>query len=178
MGKKWQILFSWAPKSLWVVDCSHEIKRQLLLGRKPMTNPDNVLKNRDITWPTKVCIVKSMVFPVVMYGCESWTIKKAELQRTDAFKLWCWRRLLRAHWIAGRSDQWFLNEINSEYPLEGLMLHEAPILQPPNVKSRLIGKDPDAGKDWGQEKKGATGDEMFGWHHRLKWIWVGANSGR
>ena len=71
MGKKWQILFSWAPKSLWVVDCSHEIKRQLLLGRKPMTNPDNVLKNRDITWPTKVCIVKSMVFPVVMYGCES-----------------------------------------------------------------------------------------------------------
>ena len=122
-GKKWQILFSWAPKSLWVVDCSHEIKRQLLLGRKAMTNPDTVLKkNRDITLPTKVCIVKSMVFPVVMYGCESWTIKKAELQRIDAFKLWCWRRLLRAHWIAGRSDQSFLNEINSEYPLEGLML--------------------------------------------------------
>ena len=122
MGENWQILFSWAPKSLWVVDSSHEIKRQLLLGRKAMTSPDNVLKSRDITLPTKVWLVKSVVFPVVMYGCESWTIKKVELQRIDAFKLWCWRRLLRAHWTAGRSNQSILKEINREYPLKVLML--------------------------------------------------------
>ena len=103
-------------------DCNHEIKRCLLLERKAMANVDSILKSRDITLPTNVCLVKGMVFPVVMYGCESWTIKKAELQRTDAFKLWCWRRLLRAHWIAGRSDQSILQEINPEYSLEGLML--------------------------------------------------------
>ena len=103
-------------------DCSHEIKRLLLLGRKVMTNLDNILKSRDITFPTKVHLVKAMVFPVVMYGCESWTIKKAEHQRIDAFELWCWRRLLRVHWTAKRSNQSILKEISPEYSLEGLML--------------------------------------------------------
>ena len=103
-------------------NCSHEIRRQLLLGRKAMTNLDSVLKSRDITQLTKVCIVKAMVFPVVMYGCESWTIKKAEGQRTDAFKLWCWRRLLKVPWIARRSNHSILRVINPEYSLEVLML--------------------------------------------------------
>ena len=103
-------------------DCSHEIKRCLLLGRKVMTNLDITLKSRDITLPTKVCIVKVMVFPVVMYGCESWTIKKAEHQRINAFELWCWKRLLRVPWTARRSSQSILTEINPEYSLEGLML--------------------------------------------------------
>ena len=103
-------------------DCSHEIKRCLLLGRKAMRNLDSVLKSRDITLPTKVCLVKAMVFPVVMYGGESWTIKKAECQRTEAFELWCWRRLLRVPWTARRSNQSILKEISPEYSLEGLML--------------------------------------------------------
>ena len=103
-------------------DCSHEIKRCLLCGRKALTNLDNVLKSRDITWPTKVHIINAMIFPVVMYRCESWTIKKAECQITDAFKLWCWRRLLRVPWTAGRSNQSILKEINPEYSLEELML--------------------------------------------------------
>ena len=103
-------------------DCSHEIKRLLLLGRKAMTNLDNILKSRDITLPTNVHVVKAMVFPVVMYGCESWTIKKTECQRSTAFKLWCWRRLLRVSWTARRSNQSILKEISSEYSLEGLML--------------------------------------------------------
>ena len=103
-------------------DCSHEIKRCLLLGRKAMTNLDIILKTRDITLPTKVHLVKAMGFPVVMYGCESWTIKKAEHQRTDAFELWCWRRLLRVCWTARRSNQSILKEISPEYSLEGLML--------------------------------------------------------
>ena len=103
-------------------DCSHEIKRCLLLGRKIMTNLDNILKSRDITLPTKVCLVKAMVFPVVVYGCESWTIRKAEHQRTDAFELWCWRRLLRVPWTARRFIQSILKEISPEYSLEGLML--------------------------------------------------------
>ena len=103
-------------------DCSHEIKRCLLLGRKAMTNLDSILKSRDITLLTKVCIVKYMVFPVVMYGCESWTIKKTESRRIDAFELWCWRRLLRVPWAARRSLQSILKEINPEYSLEGLML--------------------------------------------------------
>ena len=102
-------------------DCSHEIKRHLLLGNKAMTNLDSILKNRDTTLPTKVHIVKAMVFPLVMYSYESWTIKKAEHQRIDAFKLWCWRRLLRIPWTA-RSNQTILKEINSEYSLEGRML--------------------------------------------------------
>ena len=103
-------------------DCSHEIKRRLLLGRKVMTNLDSILKTRDVTLPTKVCQVKAMVFPVVMYGCESWTIKKAEYQRIDAFELWCWRWLLRVPWTAKRSNQSILKEISYEYSLEGLML--------------------------------------------------------
>ena len=105
-----------------VTICSHEIKRRLLLGRKAMTNLDSLLKSRDITLPTKVGLVKALVFPVVMYGCESWTIKKAEHQRTDAFELWCWRRLLRVPWTARRSSQSILKEISPEYSLEGLML--------------------------------------------------------
>ena len=103
-------------------DCSHEIKRHLLLGRKAMTNLDSILKSRDITLPTKVCLVKAMVFPIVTYGCESWTIKKTEHQRTDAFELWCWRRLLRVPWTARRSYLSILKEISPEYSLEGLML--------------------------------------------------------
>ena len=103
-------------------DCSHEIKRRLLLGRKVMTNIDNIFKSRDITLPTKVHLVKDMVFPVVMYGCESCTVKKAEHQRIDAFELWCWRRLLRVLWTARRSNQSILKELNPEYSLEGLML--------------------------------------------------------
>ena len=103
-------------------DCSHEIKRCLLLGRKAMTNLDSILKSRDITLTTKVCLVKAMVFPVVMYGCESWTIKKAECQGIDAFELWCWRRLLRVPWTARRSNQLILKEISPDYSLERLML--------------------------------------------------------
>ena len=103
-------------------DCSYEIKRCLLLARKGMTNIDSILKSRDITLPTKVCLVKAMGFPVVMYGCESWTIKKAERRRIDAFELWCWRRLLRVPWTARRSNQSILKEISPEYSLKGLML--------------------------------------------------------
>ena len=102
-------------------DCSHEIKRRLLLGRKVMTNLDSILKSRDITLPTKVCLVKAMVFPVVMYGCESWTVKKAECQRIDAFELWCWRRLLRVPWTARRSNQSILKEISPGISLEEMM---------------------------------------------------------
>ena len=104
------------------VDCSHEIKRCLLLGRKAITNLDSILKSRNITLPTKVCRVKTMVFPVVMYSCEIWTIKKTEHLRIDAFELWCWRRFLRVPWTARRSNQSILKEINPEYSLEGLML--------------------------------------------------------
>ena len=103
-------------------DCSHEIKTHLFLARKFMTNLDNILKSKDITLPTKIHLVKAMVFPVVMYGCESWTRKKAECRRIDAFELWCWRRLLRVPWTARRSSQSFLEEISPEYSLEGLML--------------------------------------------------------
>ena len=103
-------------------DCSHEIKRRLLLGRKVMTNLDSILKSRDITLPTKVCLVKAMVFPVVMYGCESWIVKKAECRRIDAFELWCWRRLLKVPLTARRSDQSILKEISPGISLEGMML--------------------------------------------------------
>ena len=117
-------------------DCSHEIKRRLLLGGKVMTNLDSILKSRGITLPTKVRLVKAMVFPVVTYGCESWTIKKAECRRIDAFELWCWRRLLRIPQTARRSMQSILKEIIPEYSLEGLMAEaETPILWPPDAKS-------------------------------------------
>ena len=119
-GKQWQTLFSCAPNH-WGQWQQHEIKRQLLLGRKAMTNLDSILKRRDITLLTKVRLVKAMVLPVVMYGCESRTIKKAERRRIDAFELWCWRRLWRVPWTARRSNQSILKEISPEYSLEGLM---------------------------------------------------------
>ena len=112
----------WDSKITADGDCSHEIKRCFLLERKVMTNLDSILKSRDITLPTKVHLVKAMVFPVVMYGCESWTVNKAERRKIDAFELWCWRRLLRVPWTARRSNQSILKEISPEYSLEGLML--------------------------------------------------------
>ena len=120
--KEWQTLF-WGGSKIFVNgDCSHEIKRRLLLERKAMTNLDNILKSRDITLPTKVHLVKAIDFPVIMYGCGSWIIKKAEHRRIDVFELWCWRRLLRVPWTARRSNQSILKDINPEYSLEGLML--------------------------------------------------------
>ena len=148
-------------------DCSHEIKRRLLLGRKVMTNLDSTLKSKDITLRTKVRLVKAMVFPLVMYGCESWTRKKAEHQRIDAFELWCWRRLLRVPWTARTSNQSILKEISPGISLEGMML---------KLKLQYFGhfmwrvdslEKTDAGRDWGQEEKGTTEDEMAGWHHWL-----------
>ena len=121
--KQWQTLIFWAPKSLQMVTASLEIKRHLLFGRKVMTNLYSILKSRDIITLTKnVSLAKAILFPVVMYGCKSWTIKKAELQRTDALELWCWRRLLRVPWTARRSNQSLLKDISPEYSLEGLML--------------------------------------------------------
>ena len=159
----------WCSKITADGDCSHKIKRRLLLGKKVMTNLDSILKSRDITLPTKVCLVKAMVFPVVMYGCESWTVKKAEHQKIDAFELWCWKRLLRVPWTARRSNKSILKEIRPGSSLEGpmLKLKLQYWLWPPQAKSWLVGKDPDAGRDWGQEKKGTTEDEMAGWHHWL-----------
>ena len=138
MGKQWkqcQTLFFGAPKITSDGECSHEIKRRLLLGRKVMTNLDSIFKSRDITLPTKVHLVKAMVFPVVIYGCECWYIKKAECQRIDAFKLWCWRRLLRVPWDARRSNQSILKEISPGYSLVGLMLKLKLLLWPPHLKS-------------------------------------------
>ena len=118
---QWLTLF-WGPKITADGDCSHEIKRRLLLGRKVMTNLDSIFISRDMTLPTKLCLVKAIVFPVVMYGCESWTVKKAERQRIDAFEPWCWRRLLRVPWTARRSNQSILKEISPGISLEGMML--------------------------------------------------------
>ena len=152
-------------------DCSHEIKRCLLLGRKAMTNLDSMLKSRDITLPTKVHLVKAMVFPIVMYACVSWTIKKADHQRTDAFKLWCWRRLLGIPWTARRCNQSILKEISPEYSSEVLMLKLK--LQ---YFGHLMGRTDSLektlmlgmiGNDWRQEDKGMTEYEMVGWHHQL-----------
>ena len=159
--KQWQTLFSWAQN-----DCSHEIKRRLLLGRKAMTSLDSILESRDVSWLTKVHLIKAMVFPVVMYGCESWTTKKAEHPRIDAFELWCWRRLLRVSWTARRSNQSLLKKISPEYSLESPSnaKAETPILWPPDAKNQLTGKAPDAGEDWRWEKATAE-DEMVGWHH-------------
>ena len=150
MGKQWKqwlTLFGGSSKITADGDCSHEIKRCLLLGRKIMTNLDSIFKSRDITLPTNVHLVKAMVFPVVMYGCESWTLKKAEHRRIDAFELWCWIRLLRVPWTAGRSNQSILKEISPGCSLEGLMLR---------LKLQYFGhlmlrsdsfEDSDAGKD-------------------------------
>ena len=129
MGKQWkqcQTLFFGGSKITADGDCSHEIKRHLLLGRKVMTNLDSIFKSRDITLPTKVRLVKAMVFPLVMDGCESWTVKKAERQRIDAFELWCWRKLLGIPWTARRSNQSILKKISPEYSSEGLMLKLKP----------------------------------------------------
>ena len=148
-------------------DCSHEIKRHLFLGRKAVTNLDSILKSRDITLPTKVCLVKAMVFPVVMYRCESWTIKKAEHQRIGAFELWCWRRLLRVPWTTRRPNQSILKEISPEYSLEGWMLklklqYFGHLMQRTDSfeKTLMLGKSAD-GRRRGRQ------NEMVEWHHRL-----------
>ena len=146
-------------------DCSHEIKRCLLLERKSMTNLDNILKSRGITLPTKVCISKAMVFPVVMYGCDSWTIKKAEHQRFDAFELWCWRRLLRVPWTARRSNQSIFKEISLEYSLERLMLKlKLQYFVHLMRRSDSLEKT-DSGKEWRQEK----------WWQWMRWLDVITN---
>ena len=143
-------------------------KRRLLLERKAMTNLDSILKSRDMTLPTKVHLVKAMVFPILTYGCKSWTIKKAECQSINAFQLWCLRRFLRVPWTARRSNQSILKEISPEYSLKGLMLKlKLPILGHLMWITWLIGKDPDAGKDWRWEEKGTIEDTMVRWHHQL-----------
>ena len=147
-------------------DCSHEIKRRLLLGRKAMTNLDSILKSRDITLPTKICLVKAMVFPVVVYGCESWNIKKAECQRMNAFELWCWRRLLRVPWTAKRLNQSTLKEVSPLYSLEGLTLklqYFGHLIQ----RADSLGKTLMLRKFEGRRRRGMTEDEMVGWHHQL-----------
>ena len=148
--------------------CSHEIKRSLLLGGKVMTNLDSILKNRDIRLPTNVHLIKTMIFPVVMYGCESWTVKKAEHRRIDAFDLWCWRRLLRVPWTARRSNQSILKEISPEYSLEGLMLklklqYFGHLMQ----RTASFEKTLMLGKVEGGRRRGTSEDEMVGWDHQL-----------
>ena len=169
MGKQWkqcQTIFL-GSKITADGDCSHEIKRRLLLGRKVMTNLDSILKSRDITLPTKVRLVKAMVFPVVMYGCESWTVKKAECRSIDVFELWCWRRLLRVPWTARRSKPVYPKGDQSWMFIGGTDVEaETPILWPPKAKNQLFGKDPDVRKNLKWEQKGTTEDEMIGWHHR------------
>ena len=159
-------------------DCSHEIKRRLLLGRKIMTNLDSIFKSRDITLPTKVRLVKAMVFPVVVYGCESWTVKKAEHQRIDAFELWCWRRLLSVPWTARRSNQFILKDISPGYSLEGMMLKlKANTLatsceELTHLKRLLC---------WEGLGAGGKGDDRRwdGWMASpIQWMWVWVNSGR
>ena len=145
-----------------------------------MTNLYSILKSRDITLSTKVCLVKAMVFPVVMYGCESWSIKKTEHQRIDAFELRCWRRLLRVPWTARRSNQSILKEISPGCSLEGLML-KLKLQYFGHLMRRADSFENDAGKDWGQEEKGTTEDEMVGWHHGFNghgfWWTLGAGDG-
>ena len=163
MGKQWkQWLTNFlASKITADGDCSHEIKRCLLLGRKVMTNLDNILKSRDITLRTKVCLVKAMVFPVVMYGCESWTVKKAERRRIYAFELWCWRRLLRVPWTTRRSNQFILKEISPKYSLEGLMLKLNS-----NTLATWCEELTHLKRPWCWERLRAGG-EVVGWHHWL-----------
>ena len=157
-------------------DCSHEIKRHLLLGRKATKNLDSILRSRDITLPTKIHMVKAMVFPVVMYGCESWTIKKAESQRIDAFELWCWRRLLRVPWTAMRSNQSILKEISPEYSLTGLMLKlKLQYFEHLMRRAHLLEKTPMRGKIEGRRRRGNKGWD--GWMASpIQWTWVCANS--
>ena len=146
-------------------DCSHEIKRPLLLGRNAMTNLDSILKSRNITLPTKVRLVKAMVFPAAMYGCESWIIKKAERWRVSAFELWCWRTLESP--LDSKEIQPVHPKGNQSWIFIGRTDAEVPILWSPDAKSQLIGKDPDAGIDLRQREKGTIEDEMVGWHHWL-----------
>ena len=178
MGKQWK---QWetllGSKMTADGDCSHEIKRCLLLGRKAMTNLDSILKSRDITLPTNVCLVKAMVFPVVMYGCESWIIKKAEHQRIDAFELWYWRKLLRVRWTTGRSNQSILKEIGPEYSLEGLMLKLKLQYFGHLLQELIHWKRPWC---WERLKAGGEGDdrERAGWMASpTQWTWVWASSG-
>ena len=157
-------LFPWAPKSLQMVIAAVKFKDTCSLKEK-LWPLDSILKSRDIPLPTNVHLVKAMFFPVVMHGCESWIIKKAECQKIDAFELWCWRRLLRIPWTARRSNHsilkdWFrIGRTDVEA--------ETPIFWPSDVKSWLIWKDPDVGKDWRRKEKGMTEDEMVGWHYWL-----------
>ena len=163
MWKQWQTLFLGAPKSLQIVIAAMKLKDAFSLEGKLWLS---IFKSRDITLPTKLRLVKAMVFPVVMYGCESWTVKKAECRSIDAFELWCWRRLLRGPWTARRANQSIL-KISPGISLEGMMLKLKLQYFGHLMQSWLIGKDSDAGRDWGQEEKGATEDEMAGWHHWL-----------
>ena len=159
--KQWQTIFL-GSKITADGDCSHEIKRHLLLRRKVMTNLDSLLKGRDITLPTKVHLVKAMVFPVIMYGCERWTIKKAECWRTDAFELCCWRRLLRVPWTERRSNHSIQKAVSPESFIGKTDIEpEAPILWPPDVKNWLIGKDLMLGKIEGRRRK---------WRWRMRWL--------
>ena len=154
MGNRWGNvrLYLGGSKITADGDCSHEIKRCLLLGRKVMTNPDSILKSRDITSPTKVCLVKAMVFPVVMYRCKSWTVKKAECWRIDAFELWCWRRLLRVPWAARKSNQSILKKISPRCSLEGMML------------------------SWNASTLATSCEELTHW--KSLWCWEGLGAGR
>ena len=170
MGKQWkQWDFIFLDSKITADDdCSPEIKECLLLGRKAMINLDSILKSRDITLPTKVCLVKAMFFPVVMYGCDSWTIKKAEHQRIDAFELWCWRRLLQVPWAARRSNQSILKEISPEYSLEGLMLklklqYSGHLMWRTNSFEKTLM----LGKIEGRRRGRQSGYEMVGWNHWL-----------
>ena len=169
MGKRWKRSdFIFLGSKINVDgDCSHEIKRHLLLGRRiAMSNLDSILKSRDSTLPTNICIVKAMVFPVVMYRCESWTIKKAECPRIDAFELWCWKRLWRVPWTARRSKQFILKEISPEYSLDWCWSWSFTILAT-WCEEPIHWKRPWCGKNWGQEEKGVAKDERVGWHHWL-----------
>ena len=170
MGKQWkqcQTLYLGGSKITADGDCSHEIKRCLLLGRKAMTNLDSIFKSKDITLPTKIYLVKAMVFPVVTYGCESWTIKKTERQRIDAFELWCWRRLLRVPWTARRSNPSILKEISPEYLLEGLMLKlNLQYFGHQMRRTKSLEKTLMLGKIEGRRRRGWQ-DETVGWYHWL-----------
>ena len=170
-------LYFWGSKITADGDCSHEIKRRLLLGRKVMTNLDSIIKSRDITLPTKVCLVKAMVFPIVMYGCESWIVKKAKRRRIDAFELWCWRRLLRVSWTARRSNQSILKKISPGCSLEGMMLklklqYFGHLMQRVDSLERLW--------CWEGLRAGGERDDR-GWDGWMAsptwWTWVWVNSG-
>ena len=161
--KQWQNIFLGSKISA-DGDCSHEIKSQLLLGRKGMTNLDSILKSRDITFPTKLHLVKAIVFPVVMYGCDSWTVKKAEHWSIDAFEPWCWKRLLRVPWTERRLNLSILKEISPEYSLEGLMLKlKLQFFGHLMLRANSLEKTLKLGKFEG--RKATTDDEMVGWHH-------------